>query len=291
MGRRCVWASLTIGLIAICGCKRPEQVSTKQAEAEATPFVSTDKTKWKTVEEFSYKWSPAQPIANFKLELPENYTDPGDFIRVRIQVEGQPEFVVKNDDGWMKLIQPERKTGSTPRSKSDDQLLYEKLSSENLVRSDYALVLQSSLTNQEPPLVILRSWGYASDAARLHVIGFQPSGKPILLLNTELNLLEVNDLDGDGNIEIAGRPCLSQGYGPDLLTYDPLHVYKIPHPMTSPAKLSLELTKAYNLKHYYGWAGPDCSEELAVVLHPPGGGKPVIMPQAEARKLMEKGKM
>jgi len=47
--------------------------------------------------------------------------------------------------------------------------------------------------------------------------------------------------------------------------------------------------KAYNLKHYYGWAGPDCSEKFAVLLHPPSGGKPVVMRTESAEKLMQQG--
>jgi hypothetical protein len=280
LGCRAVWASLTIALIVICGCKRPEPVSTKQAEAKATPFVITDKTKWKTVEEFSYKWSAVQPAANFKLELPEGYDDPGNFIRIRIKVGSHPEFVLDNANGWVEYNNQEQKSE-----------FYAKAQKQNLTRSKYVLILPSTVDKTGPPLIFLRSWGYASNAERLHIISFKPSGEPITLLNTELDLLEVNDLDGDGNMEVAGRPCLSQGFGPDLLTYDPLRVYKIPHPITSSATISLELMKSYNLKHYYGWAGPDCSEDLAVVLHPPGGGKPVILPQAEARKPMEKGKM
>jgi len=51
------------------------------------------------------------------------------------------------------------------------------------------------------------------------------------------------------------------------------------------ASFSLTLSKSYTLKHYYGWAGPECSEELAVVRHPPGGGKPVILKKADAMRL------
>jgi hypothetical protein len=74
------------------------------------------------------------------------------------------------------------------------------------------------------------------------------------------------------------------------VTYDPLHVYKLETTPEPELKLSLPLTREYNLKHYYGWAGPECSEKLAVVLHPPGGGKPVIMKAKEAERLSEKKK-
>jgi hypothetical protein len=267
-----------LGAALASGCK----FDTMQAaapgvapSAQATPPAGNTATKWKTIEEFNYAWKPGQAPAHFKLELPEGYEDPGDFTRIHIQVKGQPEFVLTNEDGWIAYNSQEQQSD-----------VYAKLKKQNLAQSKYALLLPDS-TRAGEPLVFLRSWVYASDAERLHVIGFKPSGEPISLLNTELDLEAVADLDGDGHPEIVGMPCMSQEWGPGFLTYDPHHVYQVPHPITGPAKLSVELSKAYNLKHYYGWAGPDCSEKLVVVLHPPSGGKPVIMDVAEAKKLMK----
>jgi hypothetical protein len=230
---------------------------------------------WATVEEFEYRRQPNQTPIHFKLERPDLKHIVGDFTRVRIVVKNHADFVLNNDDGWVEY-----------NSKEQPSDVYALLHKRSLVHSKYVLVLPSSHENNDPPLLLLRSWGYASDAGRLHVIGFQPSGKPILLLNTNLDLIELADLDGDGRLEIVGRPCMSQMFGNNLKTYDPIHVYKVPVPVTSPAKFSLALSKAYNLKHYYGWAGPDCSEKLAIVLRPPSGGKPLIMPEDKARRLM-----
>jgi hypothetical protein len=72
-----------------------------------------------------------------------------------------------------------------------------------------------------------------------------------------------------------------------LLTYDPFNVYKLNAIPGAPAKLSLALSKSYNLKHYYGWAGPNCSEDFAVVLHPRGGSKPVVVPKERAERMEE----
>lgn len=268
-----------LGVALASGCKLYTMQAAAPSDApsaQATPSVTKTATKWKTVEEFDYAWRPGQASAHFKLELPEGYDDPGDFTRIHIQVKGQPEFVLDNQDGWIAYNSQEQPSD-----------VYAKLAKQNLAQSKYVLVLPDSPSASEPPLLFLRSWVYASDAERLHVIGFKPSGGPITLLNTELDLEAVVDLDSDGHPEIVGMPCMSQESGPGILTYDPHHVYKVPHPITEPAKLSVELSKAYNLKHYYGWAGPDCSEKLVVVLHPPSGGKPVIMDAAEAEKLMK----
>jgi hypothetical protein len=63
-------------------------------------------------------------------------------------------------------------------------------------------------------------------------------------------------------------------------------VYKLDPNVATAATLSLALSKQYNLKHYYGWAGAKCREDIAVVLHPPQGGKPLVMSTPDAEKLV-----
>jgi hypothetical protein len=106
----------------------------------------------------------------------------------------------------------------------------------------------------------------------------------------EFGLSDLRDLDGDGLAEIVGYPCLSQEYGNGLLTYDPFNVYKLSNIPAVAAKLSLALSKSYNLKHYYGWAGAECSEKFAIVLHPPRGGKPLVVTATEAERMTRKQK-
>lgn len=282
--KQSTYFGMTIALVLLVGCNRADRIPqsphttaspSPSPSPSPTPSAATTEIKWKTVTEFDYTWKENQPALHFKLELPEGYKDPGDFTRIRIQAPGRPEFLLDNEDGWIPYNYKEPRSG-----------IYNRLREQNLVSSEYVLVLPGSAQKGDPPLLLLHSWGYASDPERLHVIGFQPTGQPIVLFNDELDLVDLIDLDGDGYPEIVGRPCFSQGFGDGLLTYDPLHVYSVPHPVTSTATLSLPLSEAYNLKHYYGWAGPDCSEKLAVVLHPPSGGKPIIMKTDEAEKLM-----
>jgi len=59
---------------------------------EVTPSVADNKTKWKTVEELDYAGNLGLSPVHFKLELPEGYRDPGDFLRIHIQVKGQSDF-------------------------------------------------------------------------------------------------------------------------------------------------------------------------------------------------------
>src|SRR5579871_3979721 len=164
----------------LCGCRRseknaemrpnatatpqPAQASATPTPAvNATPFLITSSTKWKTVEEFDYQWKTDYPSLHFKLEIPEGYDDPGDFIRIHIQPKDHAEFVLDNNDGWIEYVD----------QKYPD--IYTKLQEQSLVESKYVLILTDSKNHDDPPLVFLRSWGYASNAERMHVISLKTS--------------------------------------------------------------------------------------------------------------------
>ena len=109
--------------------------------------------------------------------------------------------------------------------------------------------------------MFLFGYSYASSPGSLDVLEVSNKGQPgIVLHRDEFGLKEIRDLDGDGLADIVGYPCLSQAWGNGLLTYDPFNVYKLGASPALPANLSLPLSKSYNLKHYYGWAGAKCSE-------------------------------
>ena len=225
------------------------------------------------MEEFDFDWPGKGMPAHFKLERHTGQQEPS---RLTIRIKGHKDFVLNNDDGWV-----EYQTDFQPEEK------FLKIN-KNLGTSKFVLFLP--VTDGLPPLAFLPSMDYASDPERLHVIGLDAAGDPKLLFNQIFHVFELADLDGDGTKEMAGLPCFTQTSGPDLQTYDPLHVYKLETTPKPELELSLPLSQDYNLKHYYGWAGPDCSEDLAVVMHPPGGGKPVIMKTEEAEKMLERKK-
>jgi len=275
-------AIFAVILIILVGCKRGnDKTFSKQPVSTPTPSpapaAATSSRKWKTVEEFDYALNLKQVMIHFKLELPEGYDDPGDFIRIGIQVNGQPEFALDNDDGWIAY------NSSEHRSRA-----YGHLQESSLVRSRYVLVLPDSERNDVSPLIVLRSWGYASSPERLHVIGFQPSGQPVVLFNGEFDLSDLRDLDGDGFPELVGLPCMSEGVGragSDMGTYRPYQVYKIPHPITGPATLSIPLTKKYTTQEYDGWAGPQCTDDFILVWSKDRNKKPLVVTKEQADKL------
>jgi len=256
----------------------PANPTASGAQASASPAASPqDRTKlkdWATVEEFDFDWQGNGKPTHFKIEQSEEEQ----VARLTITIQGQQDFVLDNDDAWDQF--------KNDFTAEEDFLSKNK----NLAASKYAYILSPSKSERSRPWIFLVTPEYGSDPGNLFVLGLDSSAHPKVMLKTTFHIKEFRDLDGDGVAEIAGLPCFSQSWNSNMLTYDPLHVYKLQTTPQPELKLSLPLSQEYNQKHYYGWAGPDCSEELAVVLHPPGGGKPVIMKTEEAKKLSGKKK-
>jgi hypothetical protein len=226
---------------------------------------------WHVAEEFDFDWQGNGQPAHFKIEQSEEEQ----FSRLTVNFKDR-RWILENDDVWEEFARD--------FLKEEDFLKKNK----NLAASKYAFILAPSPSAK--PWVFLVTPQYGSDPGNLWALALDSSANPQIIFNKTFHLKEFRDLDGDGVAEIAGLPCFSQSWSDNLLTYDPLHVYKLETTPRPELELSLPLSQDYNLKHYYGWAGPDCSEDLAVVLHPPGGGKPVIMKTEEAKKMLRKKK-
>ncbi len=236
--------------------------------------LASAQTRWKAVETLHYDWAGPGKPATLILEIPSDYDAGGEFTRVRILTPGNPEFVLVDEDGLTNFRR------------------YTCQFSELVVCKTRNLVFSERVFFYRLPsgqiLVFLFGWGYASSPGSFHVVALDARGMPHEILSLkEFDLYDLVDLDGDGIPEFVGKKCLSQEWGDHLLTYDPYSVYRIPKESTVVASYSLELSKQYNLKNYYGWAGPDCREDVAVVLHPPGGGKPVIINSRDAERLSQ----
>lgn len=232
--------------------------------------AATAQTKWRQVSEFALDWD-SHPDVRIVLSIPSPWDDPGDFTRISVVVPGRKDVVFTNETGWVKYA-----TEAT----SEEVKKYK-----NIVPSEYVLALKASPNRT---LLLLLGYGYASSPGSLDVLEISKDGDTRRVLHRdELGLKELRDLNGDGLAEIVGYPCLSEAYGNGLLTYDPFNVYMLSNAPGGSATLSVPLSKSYNLKHYYGWAGPECSENIAVVLHPPKGGRPIVVTAKEAQELTE----
>lgn len=229
--------------------------------------------QWKQVAVHRFDWAGPGQTATFILENPAN-PNVGDFTRLRIRTHGHPEFVLTDEDGLVNF------------RKENCSFHFEFCKRKNLITSNYLLLFPVA---GKKPVLFLFGWAYASSPGSLHAIAIGEDGSPREIFSVkEFDLYDFLDVNSDGLPEIIGKKCLSESMGNDLLTYDPYSVFRLPKAPATKAVYSLSLSKTYNLKHYYGWAGPHCREDVAVVLHPPGGKKPIILPSKEAEKLFTK---
>lgn len=238
----------------------------------AVVIPAVAQSDWKQVSEVRFDWDGSRGV-RITFEIPRTWNDPGEFTRIHIDVPGQKPMSFTNESGWVKY---------TSKGASLRPALRQV---HNFVQSDFALALRAS---KNRTLLFLFGYPYASSPGSLDVFGISESGEVrVVLHREELGLADLIDLDSDGVSEIVGYPCLSQLWGNGLSTYDPFNIYKLAPSKVVPATMSLPLSKSYNLMHYYGWAGPECSEDFAVVLHPPNGGKPIVMSSKDAQKLTD----
>ena len=164
---------------------------------------------WHVAEEFDFDWQGNGQPAHFKIEqsMDEQIS------RLTISIKGQKGWVLENDDVWEEFARD--------FLKEEDFLKKNK----NLATSKYAFIFAPSPSAR--PWVFLVTPQYASDPGNLFVLALDSSGRPEIIFNKTFHLKEIHDLDGDGVAEIAGQPCFSQSWSSNLLTYDPLHVYKL----------------------------------------------------------------
>ena len=69
-------------------------------------------------------------MASVVIDIPSKWNNPGDFTRIRISTPGQKEFVLTNENGWIKYV-------------SDEASLSSELKKTNLIRSVNALGLKA----------------------------------------------------------------------------------------------------------------------------------------------------
>lgn len=227
-------------------------------------------TNWQQVSNFHFKWNNYKDV-HVTLEIPSGWNDPGDFTRICIQVPGHKDFTLGNDEGWVKYNSGMAEVSHLIRARK------------NLASSEYVLALPVANGRM---LLFLTGYSYASSPGSLDILEISASGQPhVVLHKEELGLKDVRDLDHDGMTEVIGYPCLSEEFGNGLASYDPFNVYSLAAAPGGRAVLSIPLSRDYNLRHYYGWAGPECSEKTVVVLHPPNGSKPIVVSMKEAQRL------
>jgi len=233
---------------------------------------------WKPVETFQFDWNDDGIPDTFVLENPADVEEPGSVKRLRVRLSGQPDFTLETEDTWVKY----------PGGANDGNGSF---AQQNLVNSQYALLLPMSTSSKKRPLLFLTGLPVGSTPGRLQVLQIDDDGSPkVIFYDEQFDLVDFTDLDGDGYPEIVGKPCFEQTREDGTETYAPFQAYKTPRDGAPKATLSTGMSGTYNRLHYYGWAGPECSDEVVIVKNPPAGGNPLIMKASDVAKFMQGGK-
>jgi hypothetical protein len=235
-----------------------------------TSAPALKRVNWHSVETTDFRWRKGGETYTFVVESDGQETEETELF---IQVPGKRDFwlsvpggVVKASDGW----------------------LDKKLAAENLLKSNYLFLTNRVTNGKGSPMLFVFGGAKASAPGSLRVLSLDKTDYPVEVFSDDnFQLTSLADLNGDGIAEIIGKHCYSQLSGEDFSTYDPYSVYRLPRSRAGKATYSLALSRSYNLRHYYGWAGRDCREDVLVVLHP-RKGKPRIVSAKEAERLSRK---
>ncbi|WP_243385027.1 hypothetical protein [Geothrix alkalitolerans] len=154
----------------------------------------------------------------------------------------------------------------------------------NLLKSKYFLAIQAVQNPLGHPLLFLFGYAYASDPGSLHIFELKENGLPNEV--NRFNLFYLADFTNQDRSIVGGGS--SESFGPCFEEYNPFFVYSWGKDGSKGLQLDERLCKEYNLANYYGWAGLPAGQSLVVVLRPPQGGKPIILPKPEAEALFPK---
>jgi hypothetical protein len=129
----------------------------------------------------------------------------------------------------------------------------------NLIQSKY--VYASARLPEGMFIVFGRPGDPDPGAIRVVRLGAKPSVTTVLSEDTFL--LTAIEAHG-GDVLIVGKRSLSQMFKKCLATYDPYAVFKLTPGEGGRFEYQAAESKAYNIKHYGGWAGDKGREDIAV---------------------------
>ena len=234
---------------------------------------SSQDSTWRVVSTYEFAWSELKAPFTFQLELPEGWNDPGDFLRLRIQLPDRREYVLADSDGLVKI----------------EDVLNKSLLKGNLSSSPYLYFARDLRDGHGDPALLLFGYSYASSPGIVRILQLDSTGFPNVVFAEEYDIAAFVDLNNDHTEELVGkRAGEGELWGRCYESYSPFSVFELPRTGEGRAAYSLDLSKTYNELHYYGWAGPIYSESYVVVHCLPGKDKPVILKLEDAERALGK---
>ncbi|WP_258097891.1 hypothetical protein [Marinoscillum pacificum] len=115
----------------------------------------------------------------------ENWGDPGNFQKIRVELSGEEPYEFSNYGGWVTF--------------NDNYSISEEIVAKNQLESQNILLLNATPNSK---LIVLFGWVYASEPGLVTII--DPLERRILF-NKQWDLQQVTDIDSDGFLELHGK--------------------------------------------------------------------------------------
>jgi hypothetical protein len=247
------WAAGAAGFICLTSS------TTGLAQAQAA-----QEKPWRVIERSSFAWRPQGKPYTLVVEEKE---------------QREQRLLIIAPDGRTTVIAPENGIEKL----TDDAGGPKNLLKDKLTHSDFAYATPRLRGPDGAPLLLVQEDATDVGPGDLRLYTLDKQGRPSLLTVVKaFELIAIVDLAGDGEPELAGALSYSQVAG-CLMTYDPRGVVRFTDRTHSRLVYSRVLSRAFNLKYYYGWAGPHSSERIGVALGGKHKGK--VVGPVEARAL------
>lgn len=173
---------------------------------------------------------------------------PADFLKFQINISGVKTYDFNSvDSAWVKW--------STDASYSPVEFL----KSNNLLKTDYAALLDVKSNKKSNPFLFLFGFAPLNEPGILDIFCLNNKNEPIRIYSEKADLNNIVDIDNDGSSEIVLSPnheyCENYYKEYHYSTYEPYYVYRVSK--NNKLKFDTKLTAIYNKKHYVGWVGLD----------------------------------
>lgn len=228
-----------------------------------------------TVEQVSFDWLGNGSKVTIILQLLTDYGSPIEAERIRIHIPGQKDYIHDEKAGY----------GNIKDANLDKKI--NRLLIRDKFKSNRMALLPFDDKNKKTPLLVIFGPSYGCCLSGITIISIENSIPHTIFGADQFFFVDYVDLDNDGIPELIGKMSLTEEFGNHYETYNPFYVYSLNEPRTKKAMWNKPLSKAYNLKHYFGWY-PDFAATDVVVYHPPDGSKPRVMREKDADASYEK---
>ena len=217
-------------------------------------------SNWKIIETITYDWDNNKKEDVFILETKEDWSDPGDYLRVRIHLSGKPEYII-DAEGEKIEYYSEYYFYDQPR-------LTKKT---NLLNSEYLLLIAPFEKYPQNKILILNDYDYPARPGSIRFLALGSDGIPYVFLNiNDAKLYQFEDINNDHieDIVTVNYPEFQRKNKEYMFSpyYPPYSVYLVNYKndiviIEGDNSINME----YNKKYYGPWIGSQYIDYIYMV--------------------------